>query len=680
MVGMACRRQPGTPSDASARSPSRLVADQALEGVVQDAKEHPLPDALVLIWPAGRVRGQQDVRQARAGADGRFAFDGLHRGDWTLLAEAPGFGTLQIDRVAIPGKPLVLALEGESRTLGGLVLGAKIAARVRLGGVNLRVPREGETDSRGAFLFRGLGRGRYSVRASAGRLASDSASTIIDEATSWVAPVRLTLEPGAFVEGTVADEVGRPLAGVNLELTALPVDDLPELGTTDDRGRFSIGPVPPGRYQLLARAPQHILLDAPELRLRPETPSSVQLRLARSARLSGRAMDGQGKPLAGVAVSIVGLVGGNDELTVLRGALPLAAEAAGLPGQTLARRGRARTTITDARGRFRLDDVPPGRIRLDLAHADALPFRREPILLAPGDAQDLGDLALPSGVQLTGRVLDEGGRPLPGARVEARPMRAPSSLSVRAASDREGRFSLRVPRGEYLLIGLAPERAPQSIPSVRAEGSPPALELRLPVATGVVEGQVRDAAGRPVARASVAAWTPPAALTAAPGSPWAPRPIADLSSASAPLTLASAATDPGGRFRLVGLPTASVVIEARHAEFAAGARVARAGDRVAIDLPRPGGIQGEVRERGSAAFITRYDLEATGPEGARPDRVDIRGAAFTLLGLAPGSWTIKINAQHHEAAVQTVEVPAGTSRRVPSVRDVRIEIGVAAAP
>src|SRR4051812_15787712 len=98
----------------------RFEPEQLLEGQVQDGRGHALPDALVLAWPMGHRQGT--LVEAHSGADGRFVLAGLPSGSWTLLAEAPGFGTLQLDRVDVPGRPLALRLEGESRSLGGIVV------------------------------------------------------------------------------------------------------------------------------------------------------------------------------------------------------------------------------------------------------------------------------------------------------------------------------------------------------------------------------------------------------------------------------------------------------------------------------------------------------------------------------------------------------------------------------
>src|SRR5262249_25566019 len=120
----------------------RFEPEQLLEGIVQDGKGNPLPDALVLASPMGRRQGT--LAEARSGPAGRFTLAGLPRGSWTLLAEAPGFGTMQLDRVDVPSRPLTLRLEGETRSLAGIVVAngqGVIGAKVLLGGPSLRVPR-----------------------------------------------------------------------------------------------------------------------------------------------------------------------------------------------------------------------------------------------------------------------------------------------------------------------------------------------------------------------------------------------------------------------------------------------------------------------------------------------------------------------------------------------------------
>jgi hypothetical protein len=482
--GVACRgskKNHAASADAAQDANSTAQRPADLIGVVQDSHGAPLPDAWVIAWPkAGR---RNSVVQARSDSDGRFLLPRLAPGTWTLLAEAAGFGTLEVDRTMPDPGLLVVAMEGEGRSLGGIVFSApnraQAEARVVLGGPGLRWPREAMTDARGVFTFSGLGLGRFSLRATHAKLVSASANQVIEEGSGHLPTLRLQLQPGAFVEGRVHDDLGRILPGTTIDLLTLPSDDLPSTCRSDEQGNFVVGPVRPGRYQLFARLDGHVQLDGPEPLLGAGSRVTVTLRMARQARVSGRVLDEEGAPLSGVPVSVVGLVTGQDEVIVLPGALPTATEAAELPPSALARQGSIRTALSDGQGRFTVTGLAPGRSRLDASPADRLPLRREPLLIAPGDSRDLGDLVVFAGVLLTGRVLDQGGQALDDVQIEARPLGKPPRPSIRASADKQGQFSLRVPVGEYQISAQAKTHVPQSISFVRASGRPEPLEFRL---------------------------------------------------------------------------------------------------------------------------------------------------------------------------------------------------------
>jgi protocatechuate 3,4-dioxygenase beta subunit len=423
------------------------------------------------------------VVQARSDSDGRFLLPRLVPGTWTLLAEAAGFGTMEVDRTMPDTGLLVLAMEGEGRSLGGIVFSApnhaQAGARVVLGGPGLRWPRETVTDARGVFAFSGLGLGRFSLRATHAKLVSVAASQVIEEGRDHLPTLRLQLQTGAFVEGRVQDDLGHTLPGTTVDLLTLPSDDLPSSSRSDEQGHFVVGPVRPGHYQLFARLDGHVQLDGPEPVLGAGSRVTVTLRMARQARVSGRVVDEEGTPLSGVPVSVVGLVTGQDEVIVLPGALPTAAEAAELPPSALARQGSIRTALSDGQGRFTVVGLSPGRSRLDVSPADRLPLRREPLLIAPGDSRELGDLVVLAGVLLSGRVLDHAGQALDDVQMEARPLGKPPRPAIRASADNQGQFNLRVPVGDYEISARAHNHHTQGISFVRASGRPEPLEFRL---------------------------------------------------------------------------------------------------------------------------------------------------------------------------------------------------------
>jgi len=115
---------------------------------------------------------------------------------------------------------------------------------------------------------------------------------------------------------------------------------------------------------------------------------------------------------------------------------------------------------TDATGRFKYQNVPPGRyvIRVrregyfgPLLHGESQPFISRLLNLSEGQSiQDLRIDLIP-GATVSGRVFDERGVPVPGADVSA----------VRITYDRGRRFLTAVKRraderGEYRLFGLPP--------------------------------------------------------------------------------------------------------------------------------------------------------------------------------------------------------------------------------
>ena len=87
----------------------------------------------------------------------------------------------------------------------------------------------------------------------------------------------------------------------------------------------------------------------------------------------------------------------------------------------------ARLVTTDSEGRFELRDLPAGRWELSAAKAGFVTLRYgqrrpfeagRPLELATGQKLEGVDIALPRGAAITGRVFDEFGDPVAGARVQ----------------------------------------------------------------------------------------------------------------------------------------------------------------------------------------------------------------------------------------------------------------------
>ncbi len=148
----------------------------------------------------------------------------------------------------------------------------------------------------------------------------------------------------------------------------------------------------------------------------------------------------------GILHGRVTVAGGNQPLRRVR--ITLNTPASNLPA-----------TVTDSQGLFELTDVPPGTYTLTASRAGYLKRQygqHRPheagrrVAIVAGQVVDGLDIALPRSAVLAGRLSDEGGEPLQGARVEAvelryiRGQRVAVSALVTRTND----------QGDYRLSGL----------------------------------------------------------------------------------------------------------------------------------------------------------------------------------------------------------------------------------
>ncbi|HEX8203597.1 MAG TPA: carboxypeptidase regulatory-like domain-containing protein, partial [Isosphaeraceae bacterium] len=319
------------------------------------------------------------------------------------------------------------------------------------------------------------------------------------------APVRLVLGAAAGTTVRVLGPDGQPVAAARLRVASLA-----HLGVPGElAGRLAARTGRDGTASLPACTAGEIAavrIEASGLgtqRGGPSPPDDQGIRtvtLEPVGRVSGRVVDPDGRPVAGLAIGAM--------------TYPEGLDLGGMLGEA--------EDLSDAQGRFEILALAAGRLVLALKFRPGAPpaYRGLPPanrVVEAGRTTHV-EIALKPAVLARGQVHERGtGVPIPGVRAVLNPARGGDAASE---SDAEGRFAgfmlgdqavaflYGTPR-PYVIPADAPETNHLLAPGTTAFTLPP-IELTRGAA---VQGVVVDDAGRPAAGALVrATWEPPGGL------------------------------------------------------------------------------------------------------------------------------------------------------------------------
>jgi len=452
--------------------------------VIHATPREQLPGVWVLV--RSKIHWQNQYRSL-SGADGQFAIGALQNGDYVASVE---------DSIYVStGGPVSFSVSDGTETSpltldvleGGVVTG-RIYDRDTNEGIaqaramaysyepgHAREIRSTPSDSDGFYRIQGLptDEHRISLDPVQGYPPARESRRVSVRPGETAEGIDFALCKGVPVAGVVLDENGRPAAHASVVAIAAGTNERNALRVQSGAdGGFEHFGFQPGQSILLSAKKDNSASEAVgPFELGEEGLRGIELRLLEGASVEGDVVDRHGASVvrANVTANLI-----YEDTTV-----------------------RPTRLVCDAKGRFRVTGLGPGRYRFVAQSAGAYAGGAsvERALRAGAHVTGLRlVLGESSAGTISGRVVDAAGRPAAGGQVSAF---APEKRSAFAETDTDGAFSLAgLPEGRYTIAVTHLAYSATSVENV-ATGT---RNVRIVVRPrGAVEGQVVSAVtGRPV--------------------------------------------------------------------------------------------------------------------------------------------------------------------------------------
>jgi protocatechuate 3,4-dioxygenase beta subunit len=324
---------------------------------------------------------------------------------------------------------------------------------------------------------------------------------LVVRAPGFVAATRIQLEPrsderislqkGGTLRGSVLDPAGKPAAGV-----LVTAED--SAAMTDAQGKYVLSGVAPGGHRVQALWKDEFAARKDGVRVKKGEESEASLALKRGSAIAGTIIEESTRqPVAGVRVSAYAATGFG----------------------AFARRRAERSARTDQRGRYRIAGLAPARYLVEATRDGYL--SSSIVGFNAGGPSPAANLALRKAATITGRVTDEKGQPVAGARVRiTREMglrRMLRGVAANPASVLGGQGVVSAGDGAFRIRGLQPEKnlsleaaltgyATARKPGITLKAGDSIGDVALVVRKGLeARGKIVDSQGQPVAAAEIRA-------------------------------------------------------------------------------------------------------------------------------------------------------------------------------
>jgi protocatechuate 3,4-dioxygenase beta subunit len=530
-------------TDEQGRDVSLVTGPEAtITGVVRrenGRRSEPTPVAGIVVRAVPDGGGSEPAFATRTAADGSYTLTGLRPGTFRVEIDHEAYEPVLRRAVPAPSRSVDLALRAFA-TIRGVVRderGALVAdARVSIAGSGVWPARAESTLADGSVRLSRVPSGVYELRAQHGsRVAEPIAPLVLDPGESR--DVTFTVTEGAMLEGRVTDaRTGAAVADARIIVAEDALSSTPRALVSEHDGAF--------RVQGLLRRPHVVSARAAGYVPRvgdPVTPGSavpVAIALDREVSVVGRVVDSRGAPVANAQVEIAaldldgratflnatarafrdqlferqqrgpGALRPSGELGVTTGRVPhiptdpFASQSLPAPLATpnAAEPGAEAGFVTDAQGRFRVGEIPPGAVRVSASHPAYV--RGESALRAARAGEQIElEVVLHEGGVIDGRLVDERGFPVGQQMIEVRIER--DLAPRRAFTARDGTFRVPAVLGRASVVAVIAGR-----PAARAEvtvedGAETRVLLELDSESRRVHGRVLDGSEYPVAGAEI---------------------------------------------------------------------------------------------------------------------------------------------------------------------------------
>lgn len=483
------------PPQARAGSVSGRILDASGKPVAgSKVSWYPFRNAEERLLDESRDSGAEPLGEATTDAEGRFraAFEKPAAGVF-LGITAPGLATAVVAGPFVPAEDTSLEdLElPAAKKLAGRVVdetgkpvpGAAVrASSVGSGDESTRPVAEGRSGPDGRFVLPDALDGvlGISVRVS----GFSPFSTLVFERK---AEEKLLLQRGGTIRGIVLDPAGKPAPGAIVVLAGQAASE------SNSQGAFSLAGVSAGSHGVEAFWKEEFAARASNIRIKKGETREVSLRLDRAATIAGVVLDEKTrKPLPGVTVSV------SDQRFRLGSA------------------SSGRAARTDARGGFRIRGLAPRGYGLGARKEGYVPVLLSGVVAGLAQTSKVS-IALSRAAVISGRVIDEKGASVAGARVRIPRGTGPTGLFRAVVSGAfYGRRDVATgPDGTFRLRNLAPgkntslEAAKTGYTTARRDGislksGESVKDVALVLRKGLVaRGRVVDGEGKPVPGADV---------------------------------------------------------------------------------------------------------------------------------------------------------------------------------